>query len=540
MSEPVSNAQVEDVLASIRKLVSHDKRPARDPETEPTTARTRSAEPTDAQDSKFVLAPAFRVAEDPDALGVTDEQIDIVRPIHEDPADAERMNEEQRADADFDAVELERGLEEQALLMSEQMEDAPADDLDLGTHMDVEDAPATFDELEQVVVDIKDAADDAGAGQDTEPTDAAEEEDDAVSAAEPPLETAAIAFEHRSWGELAGSRLDDLAEESATAVETDHTLASWYGQQGDSEDDETATSWDFMSAQPQDTMSEMIDAAGAERDEQDNVGQVSATEETPEITEEEHVEIHADAAFASDPTADLQAKIAALEAVISKQDAQLQTAFGVGPAQIELDQDIVSGEEPADVGSELPSEGLDAVASDADAPEFDEEIAVEDTAGLNAHQTPAVAETFETAPGSQADNAVVESVDLADADAELRVAPEVELEHVEEPAPEPAEVVQLSPAMAVTPDGVELDQSETVADHAVGTNDVAPDEQVLDAAAETLSGEPDVLDEEVLRDLVSEIVRQELQGALGERITRNVRKLVRREIHRAMATQDLD
>lgn len=50
----------------------------------------------------------------------------------------------------------------------------------------------------------------------------------------------------------------------------------------------------------------------------------------------------------------------------------------------------------------------------------------------------------------------------------------------------------------------------------------------------------DVLDEEALRELVSDIVREELQGALGERITRNVRKLVRREIHRALAAQELE
>ena len=49
-----------------------------------------------------------------------------------------------------------------------------------------------------------------------------------------------------------------------------------------------------------------------------------------------------------------------------------------------------------------------------------------------------------------------------------------------------------------------------------------------------------VIDEEALRDLVSEIVRQELQGALGERITRNVRKLVRREIHRALVSHGID
>jgi hypothetical protein len=49
-----------------------------------------------------------------------------------------------------------------------------------------------------------------------------------------------------------------------------------------------------------------------------------------------------------------------------------------------------------------------------------------------------------------------------------------------------------------------------------------------------------ILDEETLRELVAEIVRQELQGALGERITRNVRKLVRREIHRALTSQELE
>jgi len=68
------------------------------------------------------------------------------------------------------------------------------------------------------------------------------------------------------------------------------------------------------------------------------------------------------------------------------------------------------------------------------------------------------------------------------------------------------------------------------------------EEAVTDAALDALdagNGEESYLDEESLRELVSEIVRSELQGALGERITRNVRKLVRREIQRALAAQDL-
>lgn len=48
------------------------------------------------------------------------------------------------------------------------------------------------------------------------------------------------------------------------------------------------------------------------------------------------------------------------------------------------------------------------------------------------------------------------------------------------------------------------------------------------------------LDEDMLRDIVREIIREELHGSLGERITRNVRKLVRAEINRAMMTQDLE
>ncbi len=70
------------------------------------------------------------------------------------------------------------------------------------------------------------------------------------------------------------------------------------------------------------------------------------------------------------------------------------------------------------------------------------------------------------------------------------------------------------------------------------------DAALTQAAAEELTMErlatqEDFLDEESLRALVADIVREELQGALGERITRNVRKLVRREIQRALAAQDL-
>ncbi|MEM7472965.1 MAG: hypothetical protein AAF340_16575 [Pseudomonadota bacterium] len=69
------------------------------------------------------------------------------------------------------------------------------------------------------------------------------------------------------------------------------------------------------------------------------------------------------------------------------------------------------------------------------------------------------------------------------------------------------------------------------------------DVQAVDAEDDPLAAgvfDEDVLDEEALREMVAEIVREELTGALGERITRNVRKLVRREINRALTAQDLE
>jgi len=47
------------------------------------------------------------------------------------------------------------------------------------------------------------------------------------------------------------------------------------------------------------------------------------------------------------------------------------------------------------------------------------------------------------------------------------------------------------------------------------------------------------LDEAALRRLVAEIVHEELGGEMGERITRNVRKLVRREINRVLTSLEM-
>ena len=45
-------------------------------------------------------------------------------------------------------------------------------------------------------------------------------------------------------------------------------------------------------------------------------------------------------------------------------------------------------------------------------------------------------------------------------------------------------------------------------------------------------------DPEALRLLVAEIVREELHGVMGERVTRNMRKMVRNEVARAIASRE--
>lgn len=77
-------------------------------------------------------------------------------------------------------------------------------------------------------------------------------------------------------------------------------------------------------------------------------------------------------------------------------------------------------------------------------------------------------------------------------------------------------------------------------DAAIAPDHAAPDAEDDASPDPSLFAAPNSISEDALRDLVSQMVRDELQGELGERITRNVRRLVRREIERALTLRDLD
>lgn len=71
--------------------------------------------------------------------------------------------------------------------------------------------------------------------------------------------------------------------------------------------------------------------------------------------------------------------------------------------------------------------------------------------------------------------------------------------------------------------------------------DLPPDSrpgEVLAAGLANRGGAPaPILDEESLRETINAIIREELQGELGERIGRNLRKLIRREINQILDEQ---
>lgn len=85
------------------------------------------------------------------------------------------------------------------------------------------------------------------------------------------------------------------------------------------------------------------------------------------------------------------------------------------------------------------------------------------------------------------------------------------------------------------------DQAAADAMAEIAADEAGFEHQVLEESVMGLfEPAPDAeLDEDALREMVRDVIREELQGALGERITRNVRKLVRAEIARAMALRDM-
>ncbi len=125
-----------------------------------------------------------------------------------------------------------------------------------------------------------------------------------------------------------------------------------------------------------------------------------------------------------------------------------------------------------------------------------------------------------------------EAAQAAEADLVQDVAADPAPESVEEPAIDTMEA-ELAEADLSDTDVVDAESVETE------WEDVHPHE-TGHLHFRTDAEDADYLDEEALRELVARMVREELQGTVGERITHSVRRLVRREISRALALQDYE
>jgi len=184
----------------------------------------------------------------------------------------------------------------------------------------------------------------------------------------------------------------------------------------------------------------------------------------------------------------LEDRIAELEAAVSKSDEEWEPdGSEMAPTPETFD------------ALEAANDGAEAAVSD-DQPEPTVEEQVEDWLAVDtSHEEEA---TSDEAQPTQAHTEAAEAVDAATAQAE----------------PQPA-------AQEATDAG---EDTAAASDREDDTWSATQEDDALD------------IDEDALREMVMNIVREELQGALGERITRNVRKLVRREINRAMSSRDFE
>ncbi|MBI1493379.1 hypothetical protein [Halocynthiibacter styelae] len=150
---------------------------------------------------------------------------------------------------------------------------------------------------------------------------------------------------------------------------------------------------------------------------------------------------------------------------------------------------------------------------------------------------------------------VTEIADLAEGSDELSVPDDIEVSPVAEE--QPVSESSATEEFVVTHTEAQVEQQEnaesapefTAPAHEDRVEDLSVTEDVTETSAgpiaadeETDRGEAIIsaMDEDKLRDLVADVVRQELRGALGERITRNMRKMVRREIYRTVSSRDFE
>ena len=173
------------------------------------------------------------------------------------------------------------------------------------------------------------------------------------------------------------------------------------------------------------------------------------------------------------------------------------------------------------------------VLLDASEAEFDDEVAAFD---MSKPKTEVLELNVEEATQGEPDTSAAPMPDHVAAAIDAEAS-----EFVAEPSETRSEDATLDEQFSAEPElKISLASSEVIdGAEPVETDDATPQTETKSEDFE-LFEDSAVLDEDALRDMVSQLLRDELQGVLGERITRNVRRLVRREIQRAIAMRELE
>lgn len=230
--------------------------------------------------------------------------------------------------------------------------------------------------------------------------------------------------------------------------------------------------------------------------------------------------------------------------------AELEAAVAVNGGEFEPDGSEVAKADPADTDPDLErafedSFGVDLAADDDQQSDLSRPVTSSQMdEGVDEGDAPEIRSEAESAGTWDADDDPSEP------------APEPENAAVEMPSPEQVDALiaagTAAAANAAAARRLNLAAGDLVRDARApwGREDAPERGDAEDAAGQEddTSGEmvPSTLDlqaeadAQLLREIVADIVRQELQGPLGERITRSVRMLVRREINRALASRDFE
>ena len=454
MSDPLSNAEIQDVLSSIRRLVSEDRR-LRTP--------VPVAEEEEEGAGKLLLTDALRVespaAEVEETPEDAPEEASLVNVVSEEEQDARWPVHVSEIPA-APAIRPASALEEDLATLESTIAELEAAVAGIGAEFEPDGSEVAKDSADPSALALEEAFDD-GFVVDTGGPVPVRPDDPSISAGV--TEDTALAPEAEEVAEAEEATTEDATAEPAEDHGTDEITFLRSGPAGRRSD------WQVISGDMDGqgntgrlhlTASDAVEGPGedAEADGAEAEGAVAEGADTPEMAEDATLE------------------------VVSAEDEAVEVAEDQGPE--------AETPEPAEEAYAAPETPEAAYA----APEDDESAEV----------------AFGEADPVDNPEAVEDAVAEADLPDAADVAPEGD--------PMPAAAMAGAAAMAAE----------------------APDEGEEDGVDLFSQDDEAVIDMEMLRDLISEVIREELQGPLGERITRNVRKLVRQEIARALEAQKFE